>query len=367
MDSQFNIYTNQINVYEKQIENYEKLIVNCNQQIMGESDLDRITNLNAKIQNYFNLIEETETNKRIIQIQQSRNQLDSSSPESSSNNHQYNLINQQELKIDECLPYIDFTDALTTFETITSNFSNKRDVALFFMEKIKSNKGELFLKRMRHDLKENITKDCQVGYTSGGLESVKKGIATSFGIQFDIEKEKESIELVIEKIGKNLQNDSVVFLEINCEINYPEEIEDLILWFIDKFWAVLIEKITEISEGYEGVKIIAVITSTEIISNLKDSCLNSYWNNTNHNDNFERKKLVKIPLSNNWSQEEVTSWLMHHVSKELKRAQANKIVKCIYLEASQTFENDKNLPSALVSIIEKNLNILLEKHYRTNY
>ena len=65
----------QINVYKKQIEDYDKRIANCNQQIMGESDLDRIGNLNAKIQNYFNLIEEA--NKRIIEIQQSINQFKS--------------------------------------------------------------------------------------------------------------------------------------------------------------------------------------------------------------------------------------------------------------------------------------------------
>jgi hypothetical protein len=313
--------------YESQVAQLELLRTNCNQEIEGTTNADTRRQLRARIRNYSTEI--NELYDEIDNIEEEINKLESSLPESTSSNHLDNPKNQQELSIDKSLCYIDFKKALKTFETIQSQFNQDGDVALFFIEESLIKRGDLCLQRLRDNLKSNIHylyrenfRYCPVIYTSGNLEAVVQGIANFFDI-----KNVETIELVIKKIGKSLQNDSVLFIEINCDVNDESEIDPLIPWFIENFWQPLKSKVNELTKDYEGIKVVVVLVSNfNINQRLLTDDLSRYYNN-NYNC-FARDKLVKIPLEN-WTKDDIFNWLKD-VNRSLTKRKREEIASKIY-------------------------------------
>lgn len=302
---------------ESQIGQLEKMCNECNQQIKGESDFDQISKLNSKIDNYSEKVDELYD--KLDNIEEQINQLKSSSPELSSNNHEDNSNNQKQLKIDESLCYIDFKKALDTFNKIQAQFNKDGDVALFFMEENLIKRGDLCLKRLENELKprtsyRNHFRYCPITYTLGNLEAVSQGIATFF----EVTKSELSMELLIKKIANSLQRNSVLFLEINCNIDRESDIDPLIPWFINGFWKPLSNRVkenTEVEENteikkYTGIKVVAVISSNlKVNERLLTESLSCYKNNDC--SCFERDKLVKIPLEN-WAENEIREWLSEY-------------------------------------------------------
>ena len=255
------------------------------------------------------------------------------------------------LNIDKSLCYIDFKKALDTFEKIQSQFNQDGDVALFLMEECLIKRGDLFLQRLRDDLIPNISKAyrkyfryCPVTYTSGNLEAVTQGIASFF----EIRQEEITIELVIQKIGESLRNNSVLFIEINCDIDREIEIELLIPWFINKFWKPLRTKINKITQDYTGIKVIAVIFSHLNLNQIFSTEKLSFYLNKDYNY-FARDKLVKIPLEN-WTKDDLSNWLKN-VNLDLKRREINSI-------ASQIYNKTQGIPTAVCFELQQQWPIL---------
>ncbi len=313
----------------------ESMRTRCSKQIKGEGDWDKREQLKIKRQNYSDEIDELL--KNLKNIEKKINDFQSSSPQLSSNNHLENPKNKQESIIDKYLPYIDFQEALDTFNNIQNQFNNNGDVALFFMEESLTKRGDLCSQRLRYVLKTqinypdiNIHSDyrknfryCPVTYTSGNLQAVVQGIANFFDI-----KNVEDIKLVIKKIGDSLQNNSVLFIEINCcHVYSQDELKALIPWFVDIFWQPLKSKVAQLAKDYQGIKIVAVIISDENITEilLKDN-LSCYYNNNDNNDIcFARDKLIQIPLKH-WTKKDIFEWLIA-VDSSLKKDEINEIVE----------------------------------------
>jgi hypothetical protein len=317
---------------ESQITELEKLSNKCTQDIKAESNTAKRSQLNTQIDNYSTEI--GELYDKLDKIEEQINKLKSNDQDLSSNNHLDNPNNQQQLKMDETLRYIDFEKALETFQKIQSQFNKDGDVALFFMEERLIKQGDLCLQRLRDDLTPNTSdfyrkhfRHCPVIYTSGDLEGVMQGIANFFEI-----KEKEvTIDLLIQKIGDSLQNNSVLFIEINCDITESSEIEPLIPWFINNFWQPLRTKITELIKDYDGIKVVAIIISDILLNpQLSTEKLSRYCCDDFHNC-FDRDKLIQIPLEN-WTEEDISNWLIDYVNPSLKKPERNFIAHKIYIQ-----------------------------------
>ena len=317
---------------ELEIAQLESLRNKCHQDINGASDLDKRSQLRAKIKNYSTEINELYDD--IDNIEEQINKLSLEQEGSSLNNHLDNPKNQQELNIDKSLGYFDFKKALEIFEKIQSQFDKDGDAVLFFMEESLIKRGDLCLQRLRYNLKLKTNSPyrqnfryCSVTYTSGNLDAVIQGIGNFFEIQQEKTKINQYIDLVIEKIGKSLQNNSVLFLEINCNIRDEIEIDPLIPWFVKKLWKPLRGKIDELSEDYEGIKAVAVIISDfNLNQRLSEDNLSCYCNNSY--DDFIRDKLVKIPLEN-WTKDDIFVGLKY-INPGLKKKERINLARIIY-------------------------------------
>ncbi|MDE5102816.1 MAG: hypothetical protein O4807_07455 [Trichodesmium sp. St19_bin2] len=320
---------NQKQRIESQIAGLEQLSNKCNQEIKAETSLAQRTQLNTQMDNY-----STEINELYNKLDHIENEIENlklKEKSLSSNDYLDNPKNQQLLKFEQYLYDIDFEKALKTFQRITSQFNKEGDVALFFIEKCLTNRGDLCLKRLKDDLFSetyNIHRQhfppCFVTYTLGNLERVIQGIAKFF----DVKKEEMTVELVINKIGNSLQNNSVLFIEINCDISQPSDIDPLIPWFINVFWKPLREKVNEVAKDYEGIKVVAVITSNLLLnSRFSNSELSSYYNRKSRI--FSRDKLVKIPLEK-WKKEDIKKWLTKYGNPRLKNTDKDTIAEKIY-------------------------------------
>ncbi|AFZ61269.1 hypothetical protein H6G54_11070 [Anabaena cylindrica FACHB-243] len=314
---------------ESQIAELQNLSNKCTQDIKAEPNAARRSQLNTQIDNYSTEIDELY--EKLENIEKQINQLKSEEKDLSSNNHLDNPNNQQQSKIDESLRYIDFKRALDTFEKIQSQFNREGDVALFFMEEHLIKRGDLCLQRLRDDLTPNTStlhrqhfRHCPVTYTSGNLEAVMQGIASFF----EVKQEEITPEAVIQKIGNSLQNNSVLFIEIHCDISDSCEIEPLIPWFINDFWQPLRARITGLIEDYDGIKVIAIIISDVLLNpKLSTEQLSLYCDDDHHC--FSRNKLIQIPLEN-WTKDDITNWLIKYGNPGLKRSDRNTIANKIY-------------------------------------
>ncbi|MBG0744779.1 MAG: hypothetical protein IV298_15170 [Cylindrospermopsis raciborskii KL1] len=234
-------------------------------------------------------------------------------------NQQQSNFNEH-INFDESICDIDFLEAHQAFEKIESKFNKDGDSALFLLEKNIIRQGDLYLKKLKNNLKRTGNyRDIFTTYTSGNIE----GVIEKIGGHLDNIRPREMtlnqyIKLVIENIGCSLQNNSVFFIEIRCEINEASEIDHLITWFTQYFWKPLQTTIKQVTNDFSGIKVIAVI-----ISNLE----------INQNDVFFRSnELIKIPLADSWKKEDIFKWLQFHPKSGLRREERDKISTTVYNE-----------------------------------
>jgi hypothetical protein len=234
--------------------------------------------------------------------------------------NQQQLNFNEHINFDESICDIDFLEAHQAFEKIESKFNKDGDSALFLLEKNIIRQGDLYLKKLKNNLKRTGNyRDIFTTYTSGNIE----GVIEKIGGHLDNIRPREMtlnqyIKLVIENIGCSLQNNSVFFIEIRCEINEASEIDHLITWFTQYFWKPLQTTIKQVTNDFSGIKVIAVI-----ISNLE----------INQNDVFFRSnELIKIPLADSWKKEDIFKWLQFHPKSGLRKEERDKISTTVYNE-----------------------------------
>merc|ERR1739838_938142 len=100
-------------------------------------------------------------------------------------------------------------------------FNQNGVFALFFLEESSSKRGDLCLQRLQNKLKpktsyRNHFRHCPITYTFGNQETVIQQIGTFF----EVKKEEVTLELVLQKISDSLQRNSVLFIEIDCNIDH---------------------------------------------------------------------------------------------------------------------------------------------------
>ena len=236
-------------------------------------------------------------------------------------NQQQSNFNEH-INFDESICYIDFKEAEQHFKNIESDFNKDGDSALFLLEKNTIRQGDLYLKRLKNNLKprRGNYREFFTTYTSGNIE----GVIEKIGGHLDNIKPREMtlneyIKLIIENIGSSLQNNSVFFIEIKCDRNTEaSEIDHLITWFTQYFWQPLQTRIEQVTKDFSGIKVIAVI-----ISNIE----------INQNDVFfESNKLRKIPLADSWEKKDIFDWLQDHPQSGLTREERDKISTTVYNE-----------------------------------
>ncbi len=244
------------------------------------------------------------------------------------NNQQESNFDEDYIDFDESICHINFQKATQTFIDIQSQLNEDEVTILFFMEKNLIRQGDLYLKRLKNELKpvRGHFREFYATYTSGNSEGVVQKIGEYLNIKQEEMTINEYINLVIQKLGNSLQNNSVFFIEIKCDISDQSEIEPLIPWFITEFWQPLRKEINKITQNFSGIKVIAVIISKlEIYQRLSCHC--------NDDSNcFEPDKLVKIPLEDSWKQKDIYEWLKSYPTTGLTVQQRQDISTKIYKE-----------------------------------
>ena len=313
---------NQKQGIESLIADLETRINQCIQDIKAETNLANTTTLYTQMDNF-----STELNKLYYKLDKKLDEIEKLKLDDrslSSNDHLDNPKNQQLLKFDEDLCNIDFERALGTCEqvlnseNIQSQFNQNGVFALFFLEESSSKRGDLCLQRLQNKLKpktsyRNHFRHCPITYTFGNQETVIQQIGTFF----EVKKEEVTLELVLQKISDSLQRNSVLFIEIDCNIDHETDIDPLIPWFINKFWKPLGNKVKEVTgkKKYSGIKVIAFIScNLKIYERFFQESLSCYHNNDC--SCFEWDKLVKIPLEN-WTKDEIKNWLLDYSDPSL--------------------------------------------------
>jgi hypothetical protein len=206
----------------------------------------------------------------------------------------------------EHICYIDFAEAIKTFTLIKSQFNEGGGTVLFLMEEKLIRRGDLYLKRLKDELKpkRGHFREFNATYSSGKNREV---VVQKIGEYLNIKQGKmtitEYITLVIQNLSDSLQNNSVFFIQIECDISEQSEIDPLIPWFIEYFWQPLRIKIQEITQRFACINVIAVITCNLEINQRLSCYLNEGYNV------FEPDKLVKIPLQDSWTKEDIYKWL----------------------------------------------------------
>ncbi len=261
-------------------------------------------------------------------------------------------IKKLELNPEEFLPNISFGKALETFEF---QFNKSGDLALFFIDDSSSKRGDLFLKKLENKLKpktypfyRNNFYYCTITYTSGKLEGLIQEIATFF----EIKQKEATIESVIKEISKSLQRNSVLLIDINCDIDDESDLDPLIPWFVNEFWKPLSSKTKEViaEKEYCGIKIVAVISSNIKIDERRLTEKSSDYLN-NDCSCFKNDKLAKIPLVN-WTEDDIKKWLFEYSHPSLT-------IRIIKRKASRVFnESSHGIPSLVCEALQQQWQIL---------
>lgn len=283
-------YKREIEGIESQIANLEKLQELCRRQFSSSESLTRMEQLNNEIDNYTIQIE-----KLFDKIKRFEYKID-----------KLQFPSDQIIIDDESLCLIDFKKAMEIFNKIQGQFDDEGDVALFFIEEYIIKRGNLCLIRFK-DLIQSEKYRAQINYwqfESNNFQILINKIAGKNGI---IEQDL-TMEHLIEKIGNSFHDNYTLFIEITCDIKDKDEIETFIHRLIHEFWQPLRKKIKQVTEEFEGIKVVAVIVSyfSEISSS---NSLSNYFNNHDEYDFFARDKLVNIPLEN-WTQNDIYQWLI---------------------------------------------------------
>lgn len=266
------------------------------------------------------------------------------------------------------LMYIDFEKGVQIFQQTLENFQyqqaqqeqNKKRVnfGLFFIEDLFNQEGELYLQRLQHELTSKINSPepdifrlCSVKYTSGDLTNVVQKIATFFKVKTFEEisfQEKisfdEYVNLVINKMAQSLINNSVIFINIFCDLSDASDIELFVPWFIKTFWNPLTEKTENIIGDYDNIKIIAIINSDwQLEERLSSQQLEPYINKNNHS--LSRKKMIHIPLTD-WGKSDISKWLKR-VKPRWEDGEIEQKAQTIYNKAKGTGGTPKSVRRAL--------------------
>lgn len=275
------------------------------------------------------LHENNKLKERFDEVVNKLNVVNSTPVKESAPKNQQQLNFNEYLDFNESIYYIDFREATQTFANIKSKFNEDGDTVLFLMEKNLIRQGDLYLKRLKNELKPHRGhfREFYTTYTSGNLDGVVERIGEYFNLIKPKEMESnEYINLVINELGMSLQNNSVYCIEIKCDINEASEIDPLIPWFIQNFWQPLQTKIREVTQDFCGIKLFAVIISNLEISQ-RLSC------HLNQDDGFfAPDKLVKIPLLDNWEKQDIYEWLKSYPTTNLKNSRRESISTKIYNE-----------------------------------
>lgn len=325
MFNKLNYLQEEKNKIEAEIAHLEKLQHKSRQDFKAEQIGAKRSLIQTEIDNRRNEI--IELYDKIDEIDNQIYKIETSTPKLPSNNKEDNPKNQQELKFDECLCKIDFKQAMKIFNKIQEQFDDDGDVALFFLEEYLIKRGDLFLIRLRDIIKPEQYRSqfshWQFEYKFSDFKSLINRIAEKNGIK----KQDINIKVLIDTIGNSLQNDSILFIEIYCDIDDESEIKNFISRFIQDFWQPLRQKITQVTEEFEGIKVITIVKCDQSEISLSES-LSCYFNDQNEYDCFVRDKLVKIPLES-WTQNDIYEWL-RVINPSLKKSERKDIASKIY-------------------------------------
>jgi hypothetical protein len=214
--------------------------------------------------------------------------------------------------LQEKLHYIDFRDAVKSFRALLDCSGKEGGVSFFVVPNSRNMAGELLMKRLKEELKNdaNLT-PCPVRF-SGCIELNEIGllreISRYFGVESNVSDLDGLLDDVVERICASVQTRSIVLLEISEWHRLPIQ-EQVFSWLCDDFYSRLDSKFfRSVSSKWRRVHIFVVIISDEFIS---DECLRVTrpLSSISQNNAIARgERIFNIALEN-WSQEDIENWL----------------------------------------------------------
>lgn len=236
--------------------------------------------------------------------------------------------NQSYLHIEETLCRTDFKQAIQTFQDIMQEFGDNGGAALFLVQNSYAMGARWLIRRLDGILKETFYPiyPVQIGFTSGMDQSelgVLQGLAKYFSVQnkADIEQYMNDI---ITQICTSIVTRKVIFIELSAW-NRLKPQDKMLSWFVQKFWAQLVDALYNIIEQNELRNIhliIVMVSETELpIHVLKPHLCTAHA--------FTSEKILALPLET-WSLADIQGWLARCSPRIMSRHEVDDAAQRIY-------------------------------------
>jgi inactive STAND/Effector-associated domain 9 len=209
---------------------------------------------------------------------------------------------------DDHIHHIDYDDANKITDALLKKYERKEGVALFFLHSSQKMGGKWFLKSVKSKLKDlplsqwTAPFECRLDSPPGGDSAVfLNRLSARFSLQVECKNEQEQIQKLIDKIYEALER-SHVFL-ISITIDQVRSQDKFLEWFINHFWCVLVNKLSQVKEERPLIRIISVISVESKVANSqipKDLCCSV--------KQFAPEKMIELPLKA-WTKDQISTWL----------------------------------------------------------
>lgn len=254
-----------------------------------------LTTLNAKDHAPLELqLEEIEAKSK--EVEQELSELDAQSKNA----------NRTYLDFEDKIPHLDYSEARSLLGSTVYQSRKEGSLGLFLLHDCNALGGKWCLELIRHELGRETShfRHIPVGVSKEVHQQNKFALLGQLGSQLNVEAVLHDADAyakeIARKICASIQLGSVVLIEVKNWDYFSQE-QQMVTWFIEKFWAQLVREFQTLPTR-RNVKVIAILVA--------DSALpDDYWEPLCYPANaFDVEKLVLLPLRT-WKRNEVEEWI----------------------------------------------------------
>jgi hypothetical protein len=232
---------------------------------------------------------------------------ENSVPYSLLDSHRNNNVRYSQME--QALREIDYKALRTTFEEVLARFRVHGGAVLLLIKDSYNLYGDLSIEILRDRLKRIDpslpTRRITFPWITDRSEILRR-LGGIFGVD-PLPTDHESwASAIIETICRSASNGTVVFLEFkNCDQLQPQE--QILNWFLTKFWQPLTIAWDNVRDSFSSVKCIIVMTwdrSYSLAHLPTNLCCLSL-------EQFETGRILELPLGM-WTEEDIREWMAEH-------------------------------------------------------
>jgi hypothetical protein len=265
----------------------------------------------------------------LIRIEQELQEVESKLQEVQSKRLQPgDTYRKQALIWDQRLPKMDYQKARQIAKDVLTRFEDKEGAVLFMLQRSHEMCGQWCLAALREMIDEGNGKFIPHNVKFTALERPSEiELLNKLGHCLDaavVENDiAASVTAVIDKLYDAVQSGGTVFVSI--EFPDGQNVSPTFFkWFVEEFWCALVQSSKAAANKCELFKVIIAIV---VSSSLPEECVQAYLGSLDAA--FDFRKILELPLEN-WTSEEIRTWLVKHSGLTLSKVEFSQIALTIY-------------------------------------